>query len=374
MSGFSATRLQILTLATLVLFAVGCARDRKGPGESVLSAMPAGQAVASQEQEITPLDFGAVGDGKADDTQPLQAAVDAAISKKIKLTSPMSAVYAIKAPIQVRSTLNADFQMAEIRAAAPMEALLRYESWDRYTLIQNLRLDGNLMADTCLDIVVGSKMRVDNLITGRHRKIALKIAKGNEIFVQNSHINAATPEDNSAESAEDTVGIDIATSDCHFSDIVIIDCKTAIINRGLNYYSRIHAWTFKPEIIKDSVFFDLWRDCIISESFADTFYICFRLRRPGIGSRSSADLVLQRGILPGRPRACGALPLLGGRGRRPGHRHAVVRNAGPQSHGRALRQHRKLRRLYRRLDQFFPLAGRARALRAAAGCDDSSTR
>ncbi len=285
MSGFSATRLQILTLATLVLFAVGCARDRKGPGESVLSAMPAGQAVASQEQEITPLDFGAVGDGKADDTQPLQAAVDAAISKKIKLTSPMSAVYAIKAPIQVRSTLNADFQMAEIRAAAPMEALLRYETWDRYTLIQNLRLDGNLMADTCLDIVVGSKMRVDNLITGRHRKIALKIAKGNEIFVQNSHINAATPEDNSAESAEDTVGIDIATSDCHFSDIVIIDCKTAIINRGLNYYSRIHAWTFKPEIIKDSVFFDLWRDCIISESFADTFYICFRLRRPGIGCK-----------------------------------------------------------------------------------------
>ena len=374
MSGFSATRLQILTLATLVLFAVGCARDRKGPGESVLSAMPAGQAVASQEQEITPLDFGAVGDGKADDTQPLQAAVDAAISKKIKLTSPMSAVYAIKAPIQVRSTLNADFQMAEIRAAAPMEALLRYETWDRYTLIQNLRLDGNLMADTCLDIVVGSKMRVDNLITGRHRKIALKIAKGNEIFVQNSHINAATPEDNSAESAEDTVGIDIATSDCHFSDIVIIDCKTAIINRGqlLQPHPRLDLQAGDHKGLR------------LLRSLAGLHHLrklCRHLLHllpaAPAGNRVQdhrLHLVLQRGILPGRPRACGALPLLGGRGRRPGHRHAVVRNAGPQSHGRALRQHRKLRRLYRRLDQFFPLAGRARALRAAAGCDDSSTR
>lgn len=97
--------------------------------------------------------------------------------------------------------------------------------------------------------------------------------------MQNSHFNGATPDDINGPAAAHTVGIDIATSDCHFSDIVIIDCKTAIVNRGFNFYGRVHAWTYKPEIIKDSVFFDLWSRCVISDSYADTFYICFRLRR-----------------------------------------------------------------------------------------------
>jgi len=236
---------------------------------------------------ITPLQFGAVGDGIADDTQALQAAVEAAVSRRIKLTSPMSAVYAVTAPIEVRGSLNADFELAEIRAAAPVPAILRYETPAYYTLVKNLRLDGNLMADVCLDIVHARKMRVDNLISGRHHKVALRIGQGYEIFVQNTHINGATPDDIKGEAAENTVGIEIATSDCHFSDLVIIDCKTAIANRGFNFYNRIHAWTYKPEIIKDSVFFDLWERCVISESYADTFYICFRLRRQGIECKIS---------------------------------------------------------------------------------------
>jgi len=231
---------------------------------------------------ITPLEFGAAGDGVADDTHALQAAVDAATSGKIKLVSPASAVYAVTSPIKVRSALNADFELAEIKAIAPMEAVLRYETPTYYTIIRNLRLDGNLMADMCLDIVNARKMRADNLITGRHRKIALKISQGYEIFVQNSHINGATPDDINGDAAENTVGINIATSDCHFSDVVIIDCKTAIANRGFNFYERIHAWTYQPEIIKNSIFFDLWSRCVISDSYADTFYICFRLRRRGI--------------------------------------------------------------------------------------------
>lgn len=237
---------------------------------------------------LTPQEFGAVGDGVSDDTQALQAAVDTAIYEKIKLTSPMSAVYAVTAPIEIRGTLNADFELSEIRAAAPVTALIRHETPDYYTLLRNLRLDGNLMADVCLDIVNARKMRVDNLITGRHLKTALKITKGYEIFVQNSHFNGATPDSIDGDAAESTVGIEISTADCHFSDIVIIDCKTAIANRGgINFYERLHAWTYKPEIVKDSVCFDLWDPCIISDSYIDTFQICFRLRRQGIPCKLS---------------------------------------------------------------------------------------
>ena len=237
--------------------------------------------------QITPFEFGATGDGKADDTKALQAAVDAAIAKKITLTSPMSAVFAVTAPIEIRGMLNADFNLAEIRAAARMPAVIRYEAQPYYTLLRNFRIDGNLMADVCLNIVNARKMRIDNMITGRHLNTALKIARGYEIFVQNSHLNGAAPDDINRDSTNNIVGIDIATSDCHFSDIVIIDCKTAIVNRGFNFYERIHAWTYKPAVIKDSICFDLWNNCIISDSYADTFQICVRLRRKGIQCKMS---------------------------------------------------------------------------------------
>lgn len=237
---------------------------------------------APPRQQITPFEFGAAGDGVADDTKALQTAVNAAIVKKILLVSPMSAVYAVSAPIEIRGMLNADFQLAEIRAAARMPAVIRYDASQYYTVLRNLRIDGTLQADTCVSIVNARKMRLDNLITGRHLNAALKIAHGYEIFVQNSHFNGATPDRNSNDAAENTVGIDIATSDCHFSDIVIIDCKTAVVNRGFNFYDRIHAWTAKPAVIKDSVCFDVWGSCIISDSYADTFQICVRVRRQGI--------------------------------------------------------------------------------------------
>ncbi len=237
--------------------------------------------------QITPFEFGAAGDGKTDDTKALQAAVDAAITKKTTLTSPMSAIYMVTAPIEIRGMLNADFNLAEIRAAARIPAVVRYETPQYYTLLRNLRIDGNLMADTGLCIVNARKMRIDNLIIGRPLTTALKITRGYEIFVQNSHFNGAAPDDITKEAAENAAGIDIATSDCHFSDIVIIDCKTAIINRGFNFYERIHAWTYKPAIIKDSICFDLWNTCIISDSYADTFQICVRLRRKGIQCKLS---------------------------------------------------------------------------------------
>lgn len=237
--------------------------------------------------QITPFEFGAVGDGLADDTRALQSAVDAAVARRTLLTSPMSAVYSVSAPIEIRGLLNADFNLAEIRAAAPTAAVVRYDAKSYYTLVRNLRIDGNQRAQVCLGIVNAQKMRIDNLITGRHLNTALKIERGYEIFVQNAHINGGAPDDITQGAAENTVGIDIATSDCHFSDIVIIDCKTAVANRGFNFYERIHAWTYKPSIIKESVCFDLWNGCVVSGGYADTFQTCFRVRHRGLPCKLS---------------------------------------------------------------------------------------
>lgn len=220
--------------------------------------------------EITPFDFGARGDGVVDDTRALQAAIDAAIASRTILTSPMAAVYAVSAPLKVGGMLNADFRLAEIKAVSDMPDVISYDAKDYYTLLRNLRIDANGKAGNCLHITHARKMRVDNLITNNHLETSLLINTGYEIFVQNTHINAGVP--------ADTTGIKIHTSDSHFSDIVIIDCKTAIHNEMLNFYSRIHAWTIRPDIVKDSVFFDIYGNAVISESYADTYQTCFRIR------------------------------------------------------------------------------------------------
>ena len=270
----------LMVVAATRPFTLAGAENADKPSQAALTGGGCGRVVPCLQ--ITPFDFGAAGDGVADDTKALQAAVDAAIAKKTALVSPMSAVYAVSAPIEIRGMLNADFQLAEIRATAPMPAVIRYDASPYYTVLRNLRVDAALQADVCVSIVNARKLRLDNLVTGRHLKTALKIARGYEIFVQNSHFNGTDPDRKGSDAADNTVGIEIATSDCHFSDIVIIDCKTAIVNRGFNFYDRIHAWTAKPSVIKESVCFDVWSSCIISDSYADTFQICVRVRRKGV--------------------------------------------------------------------------------------------
>lgn len=266
----------LMIVAAMRPFSLAVAENAEKPSQAAAADGGRGRVVPCLQ--ITPFDFGAAGDGVADDTKALQAAVDAAISKKTALVTPMSAVYAVSAPIEIRGMLNADFQLAEIRATAPMPAVIRYDAWPYYTVLRNLRIDAALKADVCVNIVNARKLRLDNLVTGRHLKTALKIARGYEIFVQNSHFNGTDPDRKSGDVAANTIGIEITTSDCHFSDIVIIDCQTAIVNRGFNFYDRVHAWTAKPSVIKDSVCFDVWSSCIISDSYADTFQTCVRVR------------------------------------------------------------------------------------------------
>lgn len=200
---------------------------------------------------ITPEQFGAIGDGVSDDTTALQKAIDYCVENGKQLKCQNGKTYCISSPLNLSNTSTCliDFNWATIKAIKTMEYMFKFDGSsntknDVKTLLKNIIIDCNKKAGG-LNLIYSYKFTFENFMIKNCQTIAIWIQKGGAFICQNGTIvGDCTP---------DSRGIYNQTSDCHFSEIVIVDMKKCIFNGGTNFYNKVHGWLTGK--VANSIFF-----------------------------------------------------------------------------------------------------------------------
>lgn len=207
----------------------------------------------------------------------LQLAVDCAISTGRKLVSRGDKYYYIGKSIHINGALEADWGRATIVATDTINMIeIDYKTQIKwFGCLSGFVLDMNGIAKRGIHCSNAVKMHItDGDIKNISRGgIGLQIDNGYEMVVDNVHFDAV---------ADYATGLKITTSDCHFSDCIMINCKTAIDNYGSNMYDRIHAWIGnKGDWLRGSVFFlSRGGESFLSQCCSDTFEKVFLITTP----------------------------------------------------------------------------------------------
>jgi len=218
---------------------------------------------------VTPEDFGCVSNNESQAEKNyvgLQKAIDYCISNGSKLTSAASHIYYINKGLNVSGFIDADFGGATIVATDSITMLtVRCDKTEYWTgAIRNFRLDMNNKANVgiCCENAIKMHFTEGEIVGIKNGGIGFYMGKGYEVFVDNIHFHGGQ---------NNATGIMMRTSDCHFSDCVMINCHTAIDNLGCNFYCRIHAW-MTAHYIKGSTFYRSRGGlAYLSQCFGDTF-------------------------------------------------------------------------------------------------------
>lgn len=202
--------------------------------------------------EVTPEHFGCISNDKrqADNNSiALQNAINYCIKNGSKLVSIASNAYYISKGLTIPGYINIDLGGATLIATAPMSMVtIHYDKTEYWTgTIRNFRLNMNGIAKVGIDCDKVIKLHIydgEFYNIGEHA-VGLQVTEGYELFANNLHFHG---------SQKYSIGIKTLTSDCHFSDCIMINCYTAIDNTGGNFYERIHAWML-PQYLQGSIYF-----------------------------------------------------------------------------------------------------------------------
>ena len=202
---------------------------------------------------ITPERFGCIGDGETDDTENFKKFIAYLKQNNVSGYCLTSKTYLLSKQIDI-TKCSINFNKSTIKAKEGFNgsSILYYqdsvnttEDYTHFTVIEKLSLDCNNIPNLVgilMPYVFKCTLR-DCMIYNCCRS-CLKVTGGAELFVDECHLIGNRN--------YQQYGIEITTSDCHFTNIVIIDCHTAIYNEGSNFYSLVHGW--KSKNIKGSVF------------------------------------------------------------------------------------------------------------------------
>lgn len=242
----------------------------------ILSCMT--QTINKTDCFVTPEDFGCVSDNieKADfNAEMLQRMIDFAINNGRIVVANSKKHYYISKSLMISDAVTILFNRATIIATDTIDLITIKDSVGRrYSgVISGLSLDLNNKAKSGIKCPNAIKVRISNSSIKNipAGSSGIIIENGYEIFVDNIHLEGG--ENNST-------GILINTHDCHFSDIVLIDCHTGIDNKGSNFFERIHGWMGAGgKWIDGSTFFKIrgGGPIFLHQCFSDTFDYGFQI-------------------------------------------------------------------------------------------------
>lgn len=227
---------------------------------------------------LRPEDFGAVGDGVTDDTQALFALFNYSRQNNGAFVyGTPNKTYLTVASLNL-TNVNADFCGATIKlsdTSADQWVFLvddtAYSNTEHFCGVTNMQVDCSNVAGGFRFLHV-FKMTLDKITIKNCHLAGIWAEAGAELFFINSHIQG----DNSLSS----IGISMHTSDCHFTNIIVIDFHTAIYNAGTNYYDKIHGWLTGN--VMDSIFFaHASGNASLVQCQSDTYYKSFSIYTSG---------------------------------------------------------------------------------------------
>lgn len=231
--------------------------------------------ITYSQNEVSPELFGAVGDGIYDDTEALQSAIDYCFKNGVQLKLRSGKTYCISKPLNLSNTavLIIDGSWSTLKAKKTMNYMLTYDGSantknDVKTVVKNITADCNGVAGF-IDLVYSFKFNLENFLVKNCKTTAINVQKGGSFVCQNGTIvGDCTP---------DSRAIYNATSDCHFTELVIVDMKKAIFNGGTNFYSKVHAWLTGN--VSNSIFFSHFAGfASLSQCQCDTYETGYLLR------------------------------------------------------------------------------------------------
>lgn len=243
---------------------------------------------------ITPQMFGALGDGIADDTQAIQAAID---SQDISTIYFPKGVYMVSAPIIVAHSDQAGLshsilmdRNAVLKASASIESVLHFTR-DSTHQNNNIRdyldgefleggnIDGNGLANYCC--IFDGNGRMSCSLTNFYDAITANVWVVNGRFnMYNVEVsNNFNTSENYNSAHENVIGILNDSPDSHFWDIYLSWCKFGIKNNAGAFYERIHG-VMNYYGYDGSVFFEDGNTVIttITDCYSDNYNTAYKFK------------------------------------------------------------------------------------------------
>ena len=216
---------------------------------------------------ITPQMFGAKGDGISDDTDNIKATITYARDKKSVIVFP-AGNYGISEPLDVNFDIKIIGENAFIIPLKDMTHFMGINTTEKtnsgYIFGLGFSAGDTFSVTTGIKISYVANFRLHGLKIF-NTTVGIDYIKGYELLVDSCLIRTSIP-------SEDSIGMDIKTSDSHFSNIIIINYHVGIYDEyGGNFYDKIHAWIANTAIVKNSIYFRANGSAHISQCFNDTY-------------------------------------------------------------------------------------------------------
>lgn len=225
---------------------------------------------------ITPEQYGAKGDGTTDDTTAVQAAFTASSSQNAPVVFGYGKTYAVSSAITMTKRQDVYGNGSVIKATASMDKVLVINTENQHApaslgkgLLTNLTVDCNQIANNGIYVQYSAGFAIQNVDVMSPVQNGIYLYSGFEIFCTNCRVSNGTA---------NTVGFNIQTSDCHFTDIVTVNVGTGVlVAKDSNFFERVHCWNTETSIVPTSIMFDVRANVYIFNSYADTCATCVKV-------------------------------------------------------------------------------------------------
>lgn len=216
---------------------------------------------------ITPQMFGAKGDGVSDDTESIASCFAYARVQKSVIVFP-AGNYGISKPLSVNFDIKIIGENAFIIPLKEMTHFMGINTSEKTNsgYISGLGFSaGNAFSvSTGVKISYVANFRLHGLKIF-NTTVGIDYIAGYELLVDSCLIRTSIP-------STESIGIDVKTSDSHFSNTIIVNYHIGIYDRnGGNFYDKIHAWIANSDIVKGSIYFRANGSAYLSQCFNDTY-------------------------------------------------------------------------------------------------------